>query len=263
MVTQSADPTKIGDRVEAATETTPLLTVPESGIKYDSQMGGPIPSEANGHETSDTNARDETKDGEKPMPYTQVCLLCYVSLAEPVAFFAIFPFINEMIQRTGHMNEKDVGFWGGLIESLFSLVQMVLMIFYGRASDRMGRKPVLVFSLTGIALATALFGMSRTLWQMIVTRCLAGVFAGSVVTVRTMLSEITTKETQGKAFSYYMFVRNAGIFIGPLIGMFLKGLSAYFVVTNDLAQVEGLPTRPNNSQKFSVACRSGKTIHTP
>lgn len=38
---------------------------------------------------------------------------------------------------------------------------MVLMIFYGRAADRLGRKPVLVFSLTGISVATALFGMSQ------------------------------------------------------------------------------------------------------
>jgi MFS family permease len=66
-------------------------------------------------------------------------------------------------------------------ESLFSLTQMILMITWGRAADRFGRKPVLVFSLVGVAVATALFGLSRTVWQMIVLRCLAGVFAGTVV----------------------------------------------------------------------------------
>ena len=66
-------------------------------------------------------------------------------------------------------------------ESLFSLTQMILMITWGRAADRFGRKPVLVLSLVGVAVATALFGLSRTVWQMIVLRCLAGVFAGTVV----------------------------------------------------------------------------------
>ncbi|KAK3700392.1 hypothetical protein LTR37_016003 [Vermiconidia calcicola] len=207
----SADPTIESDEVEAANESTPLLTAPESAVPSEYQNGGDVPSEANGHSKTKSPGADG-QDGSRtegaPMPYTQVFLLCYASLAEPVAYFAIFPFINEMIERTGHLDEKDVGFWSGMIESLFSLVQMVLMIFYGRAADRLGRKPVLVFSLTGIGLATALFGMSQSLWQMIVTRCLAGVFAGSVVTVRTMLSEVTTQETQGRAFGWYMFVRN-------------------------------------------------------
>jgi MFS family permease len=56
-----------------------------------------------------------------------------------------------------------------------------------QASDRYGRKPVLVGSLLGVAVATSLFGMSQSLWQMIVFRCVAGVFAGTVVTVRAML----------------------------------------------------------------------------
>lgn len=152
------------------------------------------------------------------MPYTQILLLCYASLAEPVAYFAIFPFVNEFISIAGGIPEENVGFWSGMIESLFSLVQMVLMIFYGRLADRVGRKPVLVFSLAGVSLATALFGMAQNSGQMIMFRCLAGVFAGSVVTIRTMLSENTNKATQGRAFSWYMFTRNLGILIGPLVG---------------------------------------------
>ena len=58
---------------------------------------------------------------------------------------------------------------------------MLLMIPWGQAADRLGRKPVLVFSLIGVSLATALFGFSKTIWQMIVFRCLAGVFAGTIV----------------------------------------------------------------------------------
>lgn len=63
-------------------------------------------------------------------------------------------------------------------------------------------------------LADSYSAVGQTLWQMILFRCLAGTFAGSVVTVRTMLNEITTKETQGKAFGWYMFMKQVGIFIG-------------------------------------------------
>lgn len=202
-----ADPAKDTSSVDAASEATPLLGAPASAPPADyATTEGP----ANGHASAETE--------HKPMPYTQVLVLCYASLAEPVAYFGIFPFINQMFARNGGLAEEDVGFWSGAIESLFSLVQMILMIFYGRMADRLGRKPVLVFSLAGVSVATALFGISTTIWQMIMFRCLAGFFAGSVVTVRTMLSEITTKETQGRAFSWYMFTRNLGIFVGPLLG---------------------------------------------
>jgi len=60
---------------------------------------------------------------------------------------------------------------------------MLLMIAWGRAADRFGRKPVLVFSLAGVAIATSLFGLSKTIWQMIVFRCFAGLFSGTLVCV--------------------------------------------------------------------------------
>jgi MFS family permease len=58
---------------------------------------------------------------------------------------------------------------------------MMLMIQWGRAADCIGRKPVLVFSLIGVAITTAIFGLSKTIYQMVLFRCCAGIFAGTVV----------------------------------------------------------------------------------
>ncbi|RDW57042.1 hypothetical protein BP6252_13914 [Coleophoma cylindrospora] len=158
-------------------------------------------------------------DGEDaPLPIVQIALLCYCRMVEPVAFFSIFPFINKMILETGNIEEADVGFYSGLIESLFSVTQMLLMISWGKAADRFGRKPVLVFSLSGVAVATTLFGFSQTIWQMILFRCIAGVFAGTIVTVRAMISENSTHKTQARAFSLFAFTAYLGTFLGPLLG---------------------------------------------
>lgn len=217
-----------GDRLadSAAYETTPLLAVSEAGptTQANEELTNGY---TNGHidPSLQRKASDSVvppihqgEDDDAPLPKLQIFLLCCCSLVEPVAYFSIFPFINQMISETGSVEEEDVGFWSGMIESLFSLVQMLLMIFYGRMADRIGRKPVLVFSLTGIAVATSLFGMSKQLWQMIAFRCLAGLFAGSVVTVRAMITENCTAKTQARAFSFYAFTRNLGIFLGPLVG---------------------------------------------
>jgi predicted MFS family arabinose efflux permease len=191
-------------------ETTPLLD-PSVGNDHSKTTSNNPP---NGHVAKQPQAPDaslphtnQTTDEEKPFPRFQILVLCYASIVDPVAFFIILPYINEMVERVGHQLPENVGFWTGTIESLFSLVQMLLIIFYGRIADRIGRKPVLVFSLAGIAAASALFGLSATLWQMVVFRCLAGLFAGCSVTIRAMISENCTKTTQAKAFGWFMFAR--------------------------------------------------------
>jgi MFS family permease len=64
---------------------------------------------------------------------------------------------------------------------MFSSTQMSLMISWGQAADRIGRKPVIVFSLAGVAIATSAFGVSKTIWQMVLFRCCTGVLAGAIM----------------------------------------------------------------------------------
>lgn len=169
-------------------------------------------------ETAIEGASENNEQNEKPLPVTQILLLCFARVCEPLAFFCIFPFINQMCARNGNLQPADTGFYSGLIESLFSLTQMLVMIIWGRLSDRFGRKPVLVISLCGVAVFTGLFGAAQTIWQMIVFRCLAGVFSGTIITIRTMIAEHSTQKTQARAFSWFAFSGNLGIFFGPLMG---------------------------------------------
>lgn len=182
--------------VNRATEQTPLLAA----------------------EDARDSAPQDGHDKDKPLPVWQIAVLCYARFVEPVAFFSIIPYINAMAQENGNLANADVGFYSGLIESLFSLTQMAVMIQWGKAADRFGRKPMLVFSLVGVSVFTAVFGMARTIWQMILFRCLAGLFSGTIVTIRTMLSEHSTAKTQARAFSWFAVSGNAGIFLGPLLG---------------------------------------------
>jgi hypothetical protein len=95
----------------AAQETTPLLATSAAGAI----------AQAN-EEPLSKNAFHENDD-DKPLPKVQIFLLCYARLVEPIAFFSIFPFINQMIWETGHLEEADVGFYSGLIVSLCSLFE--------------------------------------------------------------------------------------------------------------------------------------------
>lgn len=93
---------------------------------------------------------------------------------------------------------ENVGFYSGLVESIFAVVQLFTSmpnssipmqpligpIFFSvmpasAISDTWGRKPVLLFGTTGVAIAMALFGMSTRYWMMLVTRCIGGGIGGA------------------------------------------------------------------------------------
>ena len=92
-----------------ADEVTPLLanssTTP-ARPQWDASPLSPKPSA--------TSNREEDEE-EKPLPKLQIFFLCFARLVDPISFFCIFPFVNQMIYETGNVNEEDVGFYSGLI----------------------------------------------------------------------------------------------------------------------------------------------------
>ncbi|KAK5994627.1 Efflux pump azaK [Cladobotryum mycophilum] len=194
-----------------STETTPLISgksdEPESYVNASSSQveDGVLPA-------------IKAAQASKALPKLQIFLLCFARTMEPIAFFAIFPFIAQMVQRNGHLADSDVGFYSGLIESLFSVVQVFVFIFWGRLADSIGRKPVMIITLIGMIIWTMAYTMATTIPQMILFRCLAGVFSGSRLVMRTMLFEHCTPENEAIAYSWFAFANNIGTCLGPLIG---------------------------------------------
>lgn len=194
-----------------ANEQTPLLQDDQCSISS-------ITDYSNHLENGTAKSASEPSSQGKPLPKGQIILLCYARMMEPIAFFSIFPFIAQMVQRNGNLPESDVGFYSGIIESIFSATQTVVLIFWGRLADRVGRKPILIYSLCGLAIGPALFGVATSIGEMILFRCIAGVFSGSSLIIRTMIGDHSTPETQAVAFSWFAFAGNVGIFLGPIIG---------------------------------------------
>ncbi|OAA72314.1 Major facilitator superfamily transporter [Cordyceps fumosorosea ARSEF 2679] len=195
-------------------ETTPLLATTSllSGVAIEDDP------EAGCHGGGDDDDRRPAPQ-EKPLPALQIALLCYARIMEPIAFFAIVPYIAAMVSRAGRLPASDVGFYSGLIESLFSAVQVCVLIAWGRLADRLGRRPVLLASLAGMAVGPALFGLATSIPQMILFRCVAGVFSGSTLIIRTMIADHCAGGGHGpRAFSWFAFAGNVGILIGPIIG---------------------------------------------
>jgi hypothetical protein len=108
-------------------ETTPLLTNIEP-----TPISDPVHPTTADLDAIERESEEEVNEEEVPLPSTQIFLLCYTSVVEPIAFFGIFPYINFMIEKIGNVEKEEVGFYSGLIESLFSATQMCVMLLWGK-----------------------------------------------------------------------------------------------------------------------------------
>ncbi|KAH9450009.1 hypothetical protein MJO28_014262 [Puccinia striiformis f. sp. tritici] len=168
-----------------------------------------------------TDHDDHVNDSNRPptpLPLKQLFVLCVMRLTEPVSFTVIFPFINKMIEDLNIVPRTQVGTYAGLIESLFALAQFSTVLFWGRLSDRIGRKPVLLTGLMGLCVGIIAFGLQRTFLGLVIARSFAGAMNGNIAVVKSSLAEITDETNKARAFPLLPLCWAFGLMIGPAIG---------------------------------------------
>ncbi len=110
----------------------------------------------------------------------------------------------------------------GLLSAAFSIAQFASSPFLGALSDRVGRRPVILFNILGSAFAYFLFGWSNTLWLLMLARVMEGVTGGSISTAQAYIADVTPPEERMKRFGLIGAVFGLGFIIGPAFGGFLS-----------------------------------------
>ncbi|KAK9900843.1 MFS general substrate transporter [Cystobasidium minutum MCA 4210] len=162
------------------------------------------------------------KEAEKvtPLPMVSVAILCFSRTMEPMALTVIFPFVNQMLESLG-VEPSKVGYKAGIIEALFTFAQFCTILQWGRLSDRIGRKPVILLGLAGCSVSCFAFGLSRSFVAMVLTRALAGVLNGNVGVIKASLGELSDHTNEARAFVFLPPSWTLGAALGPMIGGFL------------------------------------------
>ncbi|KHJ35354.1 putative mfs transporter [Erysiphe necator] len=154
------------------------------------------------------------------LPVQQLAILVICRVAEPVVFTSINPYIPEMIESFG-VPKNQIPKWAGITSAVFSISQSITAIFWGRASDRFGRKPAIITGLTCTMICSLIWGFSSNLAMAVTTRAVQGAFNGNIGTIRTMVAEmVQDKELQPRAFSIMPMVWSLGSIFGPSFGGF-------------------------------------------
>lgn len=149
----------------------------------------------------------------------QVLSLCFIQLCDFINGGAIYPYIVFLVQSFSVTNdERKLGYYAGLLASSYFFAQLLSSLLWGIASDKFGRRPCLLLGLFFSAVTVVIFGFSSSLTAAIVTRFLSGFLNGNVGITKTMLGEISTSETQARAFSYFGFTVAVSGIVGPMVG---------------------------------------------
>jgi MFS family permease len=117
--------------------------------------------------------------------------------------------------------------------AVYSLMQLFAAPFWGRVSDRIGRRPVLLVSLAANVFAYTWLGFANALWMLYAARALAGLCAGNIAAAQAYIADVTKPEERARGMGLIGAAFGLGFIIGPALGGLLAGANPE---TADLAR---------------------------
>ncbi|MBI4970997.1 MAG: MFS transporter [Candidatus Omnitrophica bacterium] len=109
----------------------------------------------------------------------------------------------------------------GLLYSIYSFAQLVFAPIWGGLSDRIGRRPIMLISTFGAAIAYVLFGLAHSLFILFLSRLIAGIMGGNISTAQAYVADVTTPEDRAKGMGLIGAAFGIGFLLGPAIASVL------------------------------------------
>lgn len=117
--------------------------------------------------------------------------------------------------------------FGGVLGSLYSLLQFACAPIIGVLSDRYGRRPVLVVCIAGLALSYVLWFFAGWFVVLVLARVIGGAMSGNISTATAVVADVTSDRNRSKGMAIIGMAFGLGFIIGPALG----GVSAIIDLT--------------------------------
>ncbi|XP_007557917.1 major facilitator superfamily domain-containing protein 10 [Poecilia formosa] len=154
-------------------------------------------------------------------------ILDHYAQAGDVTYQSLQSVVDWFRKAVGIPMEKKYNsvLFGGLIGSLFSLLQFLSSPVTGALSDRHGRRPLLILTTVGLAASYAVWAVSRSFIMFLLFRVIGGICKGNVSLCTAIVADLPCPKARNRGMAMIGVAFSLGFTVGPLMG-------AYFAVSS-------------------------------
>jgi MFS family permease len=112
-----------------------------------------------------------------------------------------------------------------LLGAVYSLMQLLFVPFWGHLSDRVGRRPLLLWSIAASAVGMLLLGSATSLWMLFIARIWSGIATSNIAVAQAYIADVTTADDRSRGMGLIGAGIGLGFIFGPVIGGVLEAYS--------------------------------------
>jgi len=150
-------------------------------------------------------------------PLVVIFITIFIDL---IGFGLVIPVLPLYAEQFG-ASELTVG----LLLSVYSVMQFIFAPLLGKLSDRVGRRPVLFFSLIGTSIGFLVMGLANTLWLLFMARIIDGITGGNISTAQAYIADVTPPDQRSRGMGLIGAAFGLGFIVGPALGGLLSHIS--------------------------------------
>jgi MFS family permease len=172
-------------------------------------------------------------------------VLMATAFLDMVGLFMVVPILPFYVKSLGENGgtvfglRLEEGLLTGVVVSAFTIAQLVSAPWWGRCSDRWGRRPVLLIALGASAAAFLLFGFAESLWVLVLSRVVQGAGGGTVGVIQAYVADAVPPEQRARALGWLSAATNLGVALGPVLGSAAIALGRVDLSPSDGVQALG------------------------
>lgn len=130
----------------------------------------------------------------------------------------ILPVMPDLIREVDGGDLARAAIWGGVLSTVYAVMQFLCGPTIGSLSDRFGRRPVLLVALVVMALDYLVMALAGTIWLLLAGRVVAGITAATQSTASAFMADLSKPEEKAANFGLIGAAFGIGFVIGPLLG---------------------------------------------
>jgi DHA1 family tetracycline resistance protein-like MFS transporter len=154
----------------------------------------------------------------KPAAKTTVLFIFIAVLVDVIGLGIIVPVVPGLIMQLTGQGVSQAAIYGGWLYFTYALIQFFCAPLLGNLSDRVGRRPVILFSLFALGVDYLIMGFAPTLTWLFVGRALAGVAGASFIPAYAYLADVSTPDKRAQNFGIVGAAFGLGFIVGPAVG---------------------------------------------